>query len=252
MRARVLAWCDYHGVDPADLEGRLFFVPEPVNLGNSLQVSEAVEVAAEYGAVLVVFDTRARCTQGLEENSATDQGRAIDAAERIQRASGATVLVVHHSGRAGEHGRGSNAWDGAVFSELRLTGGDQRCQIHCAKHEDVPDGCDHHYRLVPHVAPEGLMPACDLQQRSTLVAVQAGRLDERTADRRSTRVVLEIIRNIGGDEGLTKKQIVDFAVERHVARSTAYEAVNALVKRAVVYNRGTDKRRVYVAESGDA
>ena len=41
-------------------------------------------------------------------------------------------------------------------------------------------------------------------------------------------------------------------MERHVARSTAYEAVNTLVKRAVVYNTGTDKRRVYVAESGDA
>ena len=87
---------------------------------------------------------------------------------------------------------------------------------------------------------------------SSPLAVQAGRWDERAADRKSTRVVLDIIRNTGGDDGLTKEQIINFAVERHVARSTAYEAVNTLVKRAVVYNTGTDKRRVYVAESGDA
>ena len=70
VRARVLACCHYRGVDPADVERRLFFLPGPWNLGNSLQVSEAVEVAAEFGAVLVVLDTRARCIQGLEENSA--------------------------------------------------------------------------------------------------------------------------------------------------------------------------------------
>ena len=49
-----------------------------------------------------------------------------------------------------------------------------------------------------------------------------------------------------------RKQIIGFACERHMGRSTVYEAVNALIKRALVHTTGTDKRRVYVAESGDA
>ena len=54
--------------------------------------------------------------------------------------------------------------------------------------------------------------ACLITHLSSPFTVQAGRLDERAADRKSTRVVLDIIRNIGGDDGLTKEQIVAPAV----------------------------------------
>lgn len=246
IRARVLAWCDLSGVDPRDLRDRLRFLPEPLYLGNSLNVDDAVEVAVEMQAALFVLDTRARCTTGLEENSSTEQGRAIDAAERIQQASGAAVLAVHHSGRNGDHGRGSNAWDGAIWSDLRLTGEDLRCRIHCEKHKDVPDKCDHHYRMVPHVVPEHLMPGCDEHQRSTLVAVQMGHLDDLAGDRRSTRAVLDIIRTTAGREGLTRAQIVQLAEEHKLGRSTVYEAVNALVNVAAIRNAGTPNRARYV------
>jgi hypothetical protein len=250
IRARVLAHCDLSGIDPARLRGRLHFLPEPLYLGNSLNVAEAIEISVEQRSALVVLDTRARCTTGLEENSSTEQGRAIDAAERIQRASGATVLAVHHSGRNGDHGRGSNAWDGAIWSDLRITGEDLRCRIHCEKHKDVPDKCDHHYRLVPHEVPEHLMPGCDREQRSTLVAVQMGHLDTLAGDRRSTRAVLDIVRNTAGSEGLTRAQIATFAEEQKLGRSTVYEAVNVLVNVAALRNIGTLKRARFVV-NGD-
>jgi hypothetical protein len=251
IRARVLAWCDLPGVDPRDLRGRLQFLPEPIYLGNSLNVAQAIEVTSlDNTSALVVLDTRARCTTGLEENSSTEQGRAIDAAERIGRGDGAAVLAVHHSGRSGDHGRGSNAWDGAIWSDLRITGEDLRCRIHCEKHKDVPDKCDHHYRLVPHEVPEQLMPGCTLQQRSTLVAVQMSHLDELAGDRRSTRTVLDIVRKTAGDDGLTRAQIATFAEEHKLGRSTVYEAVNVLVNVAALRNVGTLKRARFVA-NGD-
>ncbi len=77
LRARVLAWCESNQVDPAELRGRLHFLAEPVQLGNAVDVSEACDVARELSAVLLVLDTRARCTLGLSENDATEQGRAI-------------------------------------------------------------------------------------------------------------------------------------------------------------------------------
>lgn len=246
LRARVLAWCSLAGVDPAELLGKLLFLPAPIYLGNSLDVAEAVEVALELEPALLVLDTRARCTLGLEENSATDQGKAIDAAERIQKACGTTVLAVHHSGRGGDHGRGSNAWDGAVWSDLRIDGEEQRAKLHCEKHKDVPDGCDHLYRLVPHTVPADWMPDASEQQRSTLVAVQNGVWTDDIADRRSTATVLDVIRTTGGDEGLTRAQIAEVAGERNVGRSTAYEAVNVLVNAAAIRNIGTPKRARYV------
>lgn len=247
LRARVLAWCHLTGVDPDELRGQLLFLPAPIQLGYSIDVTEAVEVACEIEAHLLVLDTRARCTLGLEENSATDQGRAIDAAERIQRASGATVLGVHHSGRGGDHGRGSNAWDGAVWSDLRLTGDDLKARIKCEKHKDVPDKCEHHYRLVPHTVPERLMPDCDEQQRSTLVAVQSDGWTLASEDGRAAGVLLDIARTSAGAEGLTRAQLVPLAEERGVSRSTVYATVPALVRRGALRSIGTDTRPRYVS-----
>ncbi|MGE5696833.1 MAG: AAA family ATPase, partial [Candidatus Sericytochromatia bacterium] len=144
LAVRVLAWCEVWGVDVALVQDRLLFLNLPLQLGDDDHVAQAAEVASERDADLLVLDTRARCTLGLEENSATQQGLAIDAADSIRSAAGCTVLGVHHCSRTGTAGRGSNAWDGAVWSDLRMEGGGRQATVHCEKHKDVPAGCDHH------------------------------------------------------------------------------------------------------------
>jgi hypothetical protein len=253
LRTRILAWCESNKVDPAALEGRLHVLPEPIQLGQFVDVQEACEVAQEMQALLLVLDTRARCTLGLSENDATEQGTAIHYAERIQAVAGTTVLGVHHSGRSGSHGRGSNAWDGAVWSDLQLSGEDLRCRIHCEKHKDVPDGCDHHFRMLPHTVSEDLMPKLDgetdeewTQRRSTLVAVQTSHLDDLAGERPSDRTVLDIIRTSAAGDGLAPTVILTLADERGVKRSTAYQSLKSLVDRAAIRNVGTSSRPRYV------
>lgn len=253
LRTRVLAWCESNGVDPAELDGRLYFLAEPVQLGNTADVSQACDVARELSALLLVLDTRARCTLGLSENDATEQGRAIHHAEAIQKAAGTTVLGVHHTGRGGDHGRGSNAWDGAVWSDLRLTGEDRRCRIHCEKHKDVPAGCDHDYRLVPHAVSPELLPRLPNEndsewqsRRSTLVSVQNGIGTNDLDERRSTRVVRDVIGTTAGDEGLTRAQIVQLCEEQKLSRTAVYEAVRVLTATAILRNVGTPHRARYV------
>lgn len=257
LRVRILAWCESNRVPVEQVARHLHVLREPLGLGDRVDVSEAVEVARELDALLTVLDTRARCTLGLEENSATEQGTAIAAAERIQRASGGTVLGIHHSGRNGDAGRGSNAWDGAVWSDLRLKGAELRCQVHCEKHKDVPDGCDHHYRLVPHLVSREAMPRWTDEDgqpvndaewergRSTLVAVQTGPTEVLDDDSASNQRVLDIARTSAGDEGLTRAQLVSLAVETGMARSTAYGAVPALVRRGALHNIGTESKPRY-------
>jgi hypothetical protein len=242
LRARVLAWCELAGVDPARLEGRLYFLTEPVQLGSVVDVTEAVELVRELGASLLVLDTRARCTLGLDENSATEQGKAVHAAEAIQRAvSGCTVLAVHHTSRAGTAGRGSNAWDGAAWTDLRISGEELTAKLHCQKHKDVPAGCDHHLRLVRHVVSPDAMAGCDEAQRSTLVIVRTDPADASPETKPSTRAVLDVIRTTAGPEGLTTATIRDLAMEAGHSRTIAYEAVNALVRMGSLRNVGTSK-----------
>jgi hypothetical protein len=245
LETRILAWCEVWEVDPAVLQDRLFVLPLPIQLGNQVEVSQAVVVVAEVQADLLVLDTRARCTLGLDENSATAQGAAIDAADRIRTAAGCTVLGVHHSSRTGSAGRGSNAWDGAVWSDLRMDGGGLQATIHCEKHKEVAAGCDHHFSLVRHTVSKGLMPHRFEPDRRTLVLSRTGPgLDSLSAN--SHRVVLDIIRTSAPDEGFTGPQIVEMAQAANVKKSTMYQALKWLVSEEYVKNIGTQRRSRYV------
>lgn len=247
---RVAAWCGANEVDMSSLEDRLHVLPEPVQLGDAEQVRQLGSIVHRTGAGLVVLDTRARCTLGLEENSATEQGLAVAAAERLIAGTGATVLVVHHLGAASQRGRGSTAWDGAVYSNLilgRTAGGD--VEVRCDKHKDARDGCKHQFRLQPHTVGLDVMPDADERRRSSLVLVAADPMTEDLSERNAA--VLAVIAATAGPDGLTGTQIAAFADERGVCKRTVtYEAVKALVGTAQIVNgRADDMRKPLVNAS---
>jgi hypothetical protein len=245
LTKRVLAWCELWGVDVALVQERLFFLDLPLQLGDDEHVAQATEVATELHADLTVFDTRARCTVGLEENSATAQGQAIDAADSIRATTGCTVLGIHHSSRTGTAGRGSNAWDGAVWSDLRMEGGGLEATIHCEKHKDVPAGCDHHFALISHTVSPELMPNTFGPYRSTLV-ISNTTTGLQTLRANSQRVVVEIIWNSAPPEGFTPSQVIDLATPLGVGKSSVYQALKVLVEQELIKNIGTPHRSRYV------
>ncbi|WP_068220185.1 AAA family ATPase [Mycobacterium sp. E3339] len=243
---RVLAWCEVWGVDVALVEEQLFFVDMPLQLGDEDQVAQAVEVVTERCADLLVLDTRARCTVGLDENSATQQGLAIDAADSIRAAAGCTVFGVHHSSRTGTAGRGSNAWDGAVWSDLRMEGGGLQATVHCEKHKDVPAGCDHHFALVPHTVSPELMPDTFPLCRSTLVISNAS-TGLQMLRAKSQCTVLDIIWNSAPPEGFTPSQVIGLAAPLEVGKSSVYQALKVLAEQGLIKNIGTARRSRFVA-----
>ena len=246
LEARLFAWCEVWEVDPAALVDQLYILPLPIQLGDRVDVSDAVEVVREIDADLLVLDTRARCTLGLDENSATDQGRAIAAADEIRTAADCTVWGIHHSSRTGTAGRGSNAWDGAVWSDLRMEGAGLQAKIHCEKHKDVEAGCDHHFSLVRHTVSADLMPHKLVVARETLVLSRSTPgLDSLSAN--SHRVVLDIIRTSAPDEGFTAAQVVDLAKAAKVERSTVYQALKYLDNEGYINNIGSLRKSRFVA-----
>ncbi len=244
MEARILAWAELWRVDPKELEQRLKVLPLPIQLGNKVDVSEAIEVVQETKAGLLVLDTRARCTLGLEENSATEQGKAIEAADAIRRA-GCSTFVVHHTSRVGSAGRGSNVWDGAVWSDLRMKGSALAATIHCEKHKDAPSQCDHHFSLIEHTVSENLMPGTLALHRQTLVlsGLRSGQ-NQITAE--SCRVVLDIIRTSAPPDGFSGTEMVRLGAEKDLGRSTVYEALKWLHSEGYMNNRGTENRPKWV------
>ncbi len=70
---------------------------------------------------LVVIDTLARCFGGNDENDARDMGAFIEGCDVIKQKTGATVLVVHHSGKDEAKGaRGSSSFRAALDAEFNV------------------------------------------------------------------------------------------------------------------------------------
>lgn len=155
MVLRVRAWMKQHG----DMEG-VTFLPYPVQVQSSDgQWAALVEIAEELKPGLIVLDTQARITVGLKENDADQMGIMIAAVGRLKRATGACVLVVHHTGRDGGNARGSSAIDGAQDSELKIERNKPRSSLVCTlkqdKQKDMAEGDGRGLALVMKVVPLG-------------------------------------------------------------------------------------------------
>ncbi|MBL1098918.1 AAA family ATPase [Streptomyces coffeae] len=113
IRKRVRAWEQHHG---RKMTG-VYFLPRPVQALDP-EWGVLVELCRRRKPALVVIDTQARVTVGIEENSNTEMGRVVDRMEQLRAASEACVLLVHHTGHDSDRGRGATAVKGALQTEL--------------------------------------------------------------------------------------------------------------------------------------
>jgi len=114
---RIKAWEAEHKIDVGQ---DLWMITEAVLIGSKDRELWAwlAEQVSEQDIRLVIFDTLARMSLGLEENSATDMGNAVARFDKLRRDAACGVMVVHHTARGSTHGRGSTAILGAMDSEV--------------------------------------------------------------------------------------------------------------------------------------
>lgn len=96
--------------------------------------------------ILICIDTLAYALMGGDENSAQDVGAFNSAIAALIGSTGATVLLIHHSGKdRGKGSRGSSALLGAIDTELEASGG----AIHSRKQRDAELAAPVGFQLVP-------------------------------------------------------------------------------------------------------
>lgn len=147
IRKRVRAWEKHHGIKMTDV----LFLPRPVQ-AMSPEWDTLIEAMRRLEPAMIVIDTQARVSVGVEENSAKELGLVIDRMEQLRAATGACVLVIHHTGHVGEHGRGSSSAKGALQSELHVSKkGDRAANIvitlKTGKQKDDEEGSDLQFGL---------------------------------------------------------------------------------------------------------
>ena len=137
---RVLAAtsCDRENVGPAIIEN-LYFLDEGVQLAEEHESEELLRAILRLPKppVLIVVDTLARCSLGREENSAKDMGLFIAGCDELRRATGATILPVHHTTKQGGSERGSSALRGAADTMIELSQDGERLILRCDKQKEA-------------------------------------------------------------------------------------------------------------------
>lgn len=120
LKPRVNAWLTARG--PKCEPKTLHVLPTAVQLLDPKEITELVEVITEDGIrpKLIVIDTLARCFVGGDESSARDMGLVISNIDELRHATGASILIVHHTTKDGRTERGSGALRGAADVMMTL------------------------------------------------------------------------------------------------------------------------------------
>lgn len=147
---RLRAYCKQHGIAPHELG--IAVVEGAPNLMHKDDVQEIVKTISAVGGVELVFiDTLAQTTAGANENAGEDMSVALGNAKVVAKVTGATVVLVHHSGKDASKGaRGWSGIKGAAAAQLEIIRHeDGQREILIEKMKDGRDGDRLGFKLQP-------------------------------------------------------------------------------------------------------
>lgn len=229
MPERYAAWKAHNRVY-SDLEG-LFWLPERPNLRMPDQAHAVAEVAATIEPSLIVIDTLNRTMGGGNENGPEDMGAYIAGVDRIRETTGATVLVVHHSGKDQSAGaRGHSSLLGALDTELEVkNGGDGIITLTVTAQKD-------------HAGPPPLRLTLVPVGDSCAVADYTGRAGDDRAMLDTDRRVLAVLRAIRVPGGVSATEWQTATEADGITRPTFFRARSRLAEHGQIRNLGTESR----------
>ena len=120
---RLMAYSLHHGVDLNEISMRVITVGINLRSKDADRVIDCCTEMSERGNPFgfIVIDTLNRTMGGADENGSKDMGEYLDSINRISRAIGAFILMVHHSGKDFSRGaRGHSSLRAAVDTEMSV------------------------------------------------------------------------------------------------------------------------------------
>ena len=123
MRNRARAYAQARGVQLATTD--LFVIEQTLSLMDKEDAKALTEVLATAKPKLIVVDTLAAASGGANENSGEDMNVVLANCRKIHEATGALILLIHHSGK--DKSKGARGWSGlraAMDSEFEVTNSD--------------------------------------------------------------------------------------------------------------------------------
>lgn len=216
IRARVAAFRQHlgHGDVP------FYLLADSVDLldprGDVLPLVKALkEIEAEtgQGVALLIVDTLARALAGGNENAGEDMGGLIRNVDHVRAATGAHVLLIHHSGKDQARGaRGHSSLRAAVDTELEVQKtGPNTGTVRATKQRDMELGAAEGFRLVPvqvGTGPDGALAfSCVVEHQDIGAARDFGKKEVKPGSRAAE--ALDILRELVKERGDYETGIFD-------------------------------------------
>ena len=108
--------------NPHMADAPLTLLPIGVDLHSDCDAKVITALLADLKPVLVVVDTLARSIGAGDENTAKDTAMFVKNCDYIREATGAHVMIIHHTGKDEDRGaRGSSALRAAVDTEILVS-----------------------------------------------------------------------------------------------------------------------------------
>jgi hypothetical protein len=123
VERRAIAFRERHGIPdlPFAIIGGVYDFRDQRTAATIAGIIRQVEDATQHPSVLIQIDTVSRALAGGDENSSKDMGAIVNTTSRLQEATGAHVLWVHHVPiDSGERLRGHGALLGALDTTVNV------------------------------------------------------------------------------------------------------------------------------------
>ena len=150
-RRRVDAFCRDRGISMTRKTAPLHFSKQGLNFRDPASISAIRDDLRKVKDVkLIIIDTLARSFGGGNENAPQDMGEFINGCDDLMHEFGATVLMVHHTGKDSSAGaRGHSSLFGALDTCLTVKKISQHDMlVHCEKQKDAPEFDDMQFCFV--------------------------------------------------------------------------------------------------------
>ncbi len=141
IKKRIKAWHEYNNKQYNEkfhlipMNKYIFWDKENVN--TAIKLIKDIEAKLNQKTVLIVVDTLARASIGLDENSAKDMSIFLNCIENIIASIKCSVMLVHHLGKDVTRGmRGSSSILGAIDTSILITKKDQLIKVTTTKQKD--------------------------------------------------------------------------------------------------------------------
>lgn len=188
----------------------IHLITSGVAFNDTPSMAKLLETIKPLKPVLVIFDTFASLSGGIEENSNSEVGAALNAVRDMCRVAGASSLIVHHFGKNAEQGfRGASAFtnnvDFAFMAHRRGADDSKQSGLTCHKMKD-----GEHFREIAFKAEVVPLGIYDQKQKesTSLVAEHdpsGGRFDEAQGAQGATQadIMLRELRRLQSEASIT-------------------------------------------------